>query len=104
MPEYVGQTNINEMERSLMRRLQSLELYMDQKYGNGQNRLNLRFEQKMVAVRGPKIPIQTRLNFNHAVIEGKRDVKPVDTLVDFLVCAGGANDRIRDKYIGKSEI
>jgi 2-polyprenyl-6-methoxyphenol hydroxylase-like FAD-dependent oxidoreductase len=94
----VGQTNIKEMEVRLMKRLKSLEQFFNTKFGPNQTNINLRYGVKFERVEKSSKSETGQIG---VLTESKgNEKKKVEEEVDFLVCAGGANDRIRDKYIG----
>jgi 2-polyprenyl-6-methoxyphenol hydroxylase-like FAD-dependent oxidoreductase len=99
MPENVGQTNIKEMEVRLMKRLKSLEQFLNTKFGPNQTNLNLRYGVKFERVEKFSKSETGQIGVLTESTKGN-EKKKVEEEVDFLVCAGGANDRIRDKYIG----
>jgi 2-polyprenyl-6-methoxyphenol hydroxylase-like FAD-dependent oxidoreductase len=99
MPENVGQTNIKEMEERLMKRLKSLEQFLNGKFGQKQTSLHLRYGVKFEGVENSEKSETGQIG---VMTVPKGELKErVEEEIDFLVCAGGANDRIRDKYIGK---
>jgi 2-polyprenyl-6-methoxyphenol hydroxylase-like FAD-dependent oxidoreductase len=101
MPENVGQTNIKEMEVRLMKRLKSMEHFLNKKFGPKQIHLHLRYGVTFERVEKAKKSETGQIGVL-TVVKGKSKQR-VEEEIDFLVCAGGANDRIRDKYIGNWE-